>query len=256
MADTNNISYVASVLDGKITSSYSQVNKQTGKIDKNEPSTVAGGELNKEAFLQLLVAQMQYQDPLEPTDNTEYISQLANFSSLEQMQNMNESMKNMSMASDLQRAANLVGQFATIREGEQNIVTGKVDSVEYKDGTAYVSIGGKSYELSKVAEQIDQEYLTASALSTSITEALKGLPEIETITDVYEDKIAAIRTVYDGLDTYQKSFVSQTDLATLKAYEEKLAEVKASYEADNAEDASEDAKESVEDKVEEAANEA
>lgn len=232
MADTNNISYVASVLDGKVTSSYSQVNKQTGKIDKNEPSTVAGGELNKEAFLQLLVAQMQYQDPLEPTDNTEYISQLANFSSLEQMQNMNDSLKNMSMASDLQRAANMVGQFATIKENGQSIVTGKVDAVEYKDGTAYVSIGGKSYELSKVAEQIDQEYLTASALSTSITEALKGLPELEVLTDVYEEKIAAIRTVYDGLDTYQRSFVSQTDLAKLKAYEEKLAEIKASYEAE------------------------
>ena len=232
MADTNNISYVASVLDGKVTSSYSQVNKQTGKIDKNEPSTVAGGELNKEAFLQLLVAQMQYQDPLEPTDNTEYISQLANFSSLEQMQNMNDSLKNMSMASDLQRAANMVGQFATIKENGQSIVTGKVDAVEYKDGTAYVSIGGKSYELSKVAEQIDQEYLTASALSTSIAEALKGLPELDVFTDVYEDKIAAIRTVYDGLDSYQKSFVSQTDLAKLKAYEEKLAEIKASYETE------------------------
>jgi len=235
MADTNNISYVASVLDGKVTSSYTQVNKQSGKIDSDEVSTVAGGELNKEAFLQLLVAQMQYQDPLEPTDNTEYISQLANFSSLEQMQNMNDSLQNMSMASDLQRAANMVGQYATIQESGQNIVTGKVDAVEYKNGEAYVSIGGNSYALSSVAETIDKDYLKASALATQISEALGSLPELEALTDSYEDKIASIRTVYDDMDAYQKSFVSQTKLAKLKSYESKLSEIKAAYEKEAAE---------------------
>ena len=43
-------------------------------------------------YIELLVAQMQYQDPLEPTDNTEYISQLATFSSLEEMQNISVNM--------------------------------------------------------------------------------------------------------------------------------------------------------------------
>ena len=62
-----------------------------GEIQKNGVSaaeakanaTAKGGDLDKEAFLQLLVTQMKYQDPLEPTDNTEYVSQLATFSELE-----------------------------------------------------------------------------------------------------------------------------------------------------------------------------
>lgn len=63
----------------------------------------AGGSLDKQAFLQLLVAQMKYQDPLEPTSNTEYVSQLATFSSLEQMQNLNATMQ-------VQQGTNLVGK--------------------------------------------------------------------------------------------------------------------------------------------------
>ena len=49
----------------------------------------AGESLGKEEFLRLLVTQLRYQDPLSPIDNTEFVAQLAQFSSLEQMQNMN-----------------------------------------------------------------------------------------------------------------------------------------------------------------------
>ena len=59
---------VAPVKDGKIVDTTQKTNsKETEK---------SGNNLDKDAFLQLLVAQMKYQDPLEPTSNTEYISQL------------------------------------------------------------------------------------------------------------------------------------------------------------------------------------
>ena len=61
-----------------------------GKTEKasNSTSTNSNSSLNKDAFLQLLVTQMQYQDPLDPQDNSEYLSQLAQFTSLEQMTNV------------------------------------------------------------------------------------------------------------------------------------------------------------------------
>ena len=71
-------------------------------------SKKSGGSLDKDAFLQLLVAQMKYQDPLEPTDNTEYISQLATFSQLEETQNMQASLQEM-------EANSLVGKQVVLR---------------------------------------------------------------------------------------------------------------------------------------------
>ena len=89
-------------------------------------SKKSGGSLDKDAFLQLLVAQMKYQDPLEPTDNTEYISQLATFSQLEETQNMQASLQEM-------EANSLVGKQVVLRvtssaTGETSDVTGTVDS--------------------------------------------------------------------------------------------------------------------------------
>ena len=87
---------IAHIKDGKIVESTtaSSLAKETKK---------SGSTMDKEAFLKLLVAQMKYQDPLEPTSNTEFVSQYAQFSSLEQMQNMSATL-------ELSRASTLVGQ--------------------------------------------------------------------------------------------------------------------------------------------------
>ena len=91
----------AIIEDGMVANATSTVSKETKKGDT---------ALGKDDFLQLLVAQMKYQDPLEPTSNTEYIAQYATFSEVEQMQNMSQSM-------DLSRASSLVGAYRTFETG-------------------------------------------------------------------------------------------------------------------------------------------
>jgi len=62
---------------------------------KTSASTAAGGTLGKDSFMQLLVTQLQYQDPLNPMDNTEFTAQLAQFSQLEALENMETTMETM-----------------------------------------------------------------------------------------------------------------------------------------------------------------
>ena len=87
---------MAPVENGQIVETESQKSLKKAVKSTND-------SMDKEAFLQLLVAQMQYQDPLQPTSNTEYISQYAQFSQVEQMQNL-------AATSELGRATSLVGQ--------------------------------------------------------------------------------------------------------------------------------------------------
>ncbi|MCU9811800.1 flagellar hook assembly protein FlgD [Paraclostridium sp. AKS81] len=67
--------------------------KSSGKTENGTDIVMPGEETNKDLFLKLLVAQMSNQDPLNPQDPTQYVTQLAQFSSLEQMQNLNEGME-------------------------------------------------------------------------------------------------------------------------------------------------------------------
>ena len=73
-------------------------------VSSNKTDSSSGSSLDKDAFLKLLVTQMQYQDPLEPTSNTEYMSQLAQFSSVEQLQNLGSIFSS-------NQALNLTGQY-------------------------------------------------------------------------------------------------------------------------------------------------
>lgn len=81
-----------------------------GKSEKTSTSTTSNTSLDKNAFLQLLVTQMQYQDPLDPQDNSQYLSQLAQFSSLEQMTNVADGLSGVSSLVSNIDSSLLVGQ--------------------------------------------------------------------------------------------------------------------------------------------------
>jgi len=70
--------------------------QKVGETDSTDNERLAVPELDRDAFLQLLVIQLQNQDPLEPADNQQMLAQLAQFSSLEQMNNLNESFETLS----------------------------------------------------------------------------------------------------------------------------------------------------------------
>lgn len=83
--------------------------KQVTDASGNPITGAAGGALGKTEFLQLLVQEMTNQDPLKPADNTEFIAQLAQFSTLEQMQNMNTGITGLQSSFNQASARGLLG---------------------------------------------------------------------------------------------------------------------------------------------------
>ena len=197
-------------------------------LSTENKSDAAGGALDKDAFLQLLVAQMQYQDPLEPTDNTEYISQLATFSQLEEMQNLNQSLTEGS-------AYNLVGKYVFVKvtnnqTGETSYDHGMVEYVMRENGKVYISVNDSLYNIDDLDTVSDPDYYTAITVAKSFTNMVQALPSEKNLTIYDEEKIKSARTVYDSLTDYQKSFISPDTVKTLEQLEAKLKTLKANTE--------------------------
>lgn len=208
---------VAGVEDGKVISSASQ--------DSLSKANQASNGMDKDAFLQLLVAEMQYQDPLEPTSNTEYIAQYAQFSQVESLSNMASTM-------DLTRASSLVGEEVYIKttnaNGEANYVRGKVDYVVYEGNKAYLSINEQLYSLDDLDTVVDRDYIKAYDGAEDFTKRLNKLPAVANIAISTEGKIIDdLNEQYSAMSDYDKSFVAMDTVKRLEAYTAKLNELRA-----------------------------
>ena len=84
------------------------------EASKTKTTTTKNDDLGKEAFLQLLVTQLQNQDPLDPQDNSSYIAELAQFSSLEQMTNVVKNLEDLSKVVGNIDTSVLIGQLSSM----------------------------------------------------------------------------------------------------------------------------------------------
>lgn len=119
----------------------------------NTQTTASKGAMGVEDFLKLITAQMKNMDPMgeNSADSGEYISQMAQFTMLEQLGNLTESLSNLSVLSQQQISFSMVGKTATVNDGEDEI-QGVVEKVRYRNGYAYPVINGTEYPMSSVSE--------------------------------------------------------------------------------------------------------
>jgi flagellar basal-body rod modification protein FlgD len=118
--------------------------------------------LGKDAFLQLLITQMKFQDPLNPMDDRDFLGQMAQFTALEQMQNLNT-------AFSKSQAYGMIGKtvdamYRNPVSGEWEEIYGYVDAVTVKNGEVFLIVEGKEIPLSSV-NVVGDDYLTALQLN-------------------------------------------------------------------------------------------
>ena len=103
-------------------------------------------QLQMDDFLQLLTSQITNQDPLEPMKDTEFISQMANIASLEQMQQFTQGFSKFADSHGEMLAQSYLGNHVIINNGSKEI-SGKVDAVDkLEDGSIRLEVGGESYD--------------------------------------------------------------------------------------------------------------
>jgi flagellar basal-body rod modification protein FlgD len=141
MADNiSGLGQMARVVDGKL--EYTPTSTEVDKTARRGTT-----DLGKDAFLQLLVCQMQNQDPTNPNTDTEYVAQLAQFSQLEQLQNL-------SGESEKSQAFSLIGKYCVFQSKDTN------GNVTYPEGKiTSVNISGNKITLSTDTQTFKYEEL-------------------------------------------------------------------------------------------------
>ncbi len=115
----------------------------------NALGSVAGSSsqfVSENTFLTLLITQLKNQDPMNPQDSSQFVAQLASFSSLEQMTAMNTNMQNVLDNS----ATSLINQQVTLLDQNGNLVQGTVTGIVYYSNTPAVQVNGQNYPLSDI----------------------------------------------------------------------------------------------------------
>jgi len=126
------------------------VNGYNKKLDAELRSgRIASNELGKDDFLKLLMAQMTNQDPTSPMENTEFIAQMAQFSSLEQMTNMSQNFEKMASLINSTEAQSMLGRTVQIDLGAEQTTTGVVEAAT-RGNAPQVQVNGMFYDMNKI----------------------------------------------------------------------------------------------------------
>ncbi len=106
--------------------------------------------LGQNDFLKLLVAQLAAQDPMNPRKDTEFIAQMAQFSSLEQTKAMDANLAALRAQQDVLQANSLIGREVKLQIDKDTTATGVVSAVNLEAGTPKIVVNGTAYELGQI----------------------------------------------------------------------------------------------------------
>lgn len=183
---------------------------------------VPSNEMGYDQFLQLLCAEMQYQDPLEPTNNTEYVAQLATFSQMEAMLAVQNTVES-------SNANSLVGQYVIIKSTSSTGVTtyteGFVDYIQKENGQQMVSVNGSLYPLSDIYQVADPEFVEATAVAGAFSAQVLKMPDPGQVTSADLTDIENLIKVYESMSGYQRSYITDEAMEKFKGFLQRYEDI-------------------------------
>ncbi len=131
-----------------------------------EPAAPPQKELGKDAFLQLLVAQLQHQDPLDPIKDQDFIGQLAQLTSLESTTNLNKTLETFVASQSAIQAVNFIGKDVKAIDEFGDMVEGRVIEITIVDGEPLLNVEGVPIRM--------QDLITVTESPASLLDDLLG----------------------------------------------------------------------------------
>ena len=122
----------------------------TATSDDTTATAVPQQELGQDDFLKLLAAQLGAQDPMAPTDNTQFISQMANFSSLQQMSALNTNFTSFESSQKADAAPAYLGKNVSVTDASGNAVSGIATAYHVNSGAVTLTINDTDYSIDSV----------------------------------------------------------------------------------------------------------
>ncbi len=183
----------------------------SGMTTREAPqSPDANSELGQDAFLKLLVAQLKYQDPLNPADGAEFLAQTAQFTMVEKLADLEAQGQSTVTSQQQMQAAQLVGRQVTYVDSTGNLVEGVVESAEYTPDGQSLTIDGQAVELDNITKVVGNNRVDgaseavsalgpslASSLTPALVEAIQEASSGAADSDAGVDSVAEVSSDHD-----------------------------------------------------------
>jgi flagellar basal-body rod modification protein FlgD len=111
----------------------------------------------QDTFLQLLLANLKSQNPMEPMSNEQMVQQMTELNSLQELQKISLALKSMSKTNDFMSATGLVGKTVTYLDGDEKEQTGTVDSISINGDNVLLNVGSAEVSLSQIVSVTNPE---------------------------------------------------------------------------------------------------
>ncbi|MDQ0169934.1 flagellar hook capping FlgD N-terminal domain-containing protein [Paenibacillus tundrae] len=156
---------------------YSAANKAT--------TSAATKELGKDQFLKILITQLQNQDPMQPMEDKEFIAQMAQFSSVEQLVNISSQLKTLNQS--LGAVSGMIGReiswLSSNKADNGTLRQGIVDSIVVRDGVQYAKVGNDEIKLDEIIQVTNPK----EPESIDLNQPEQNEPQVQNATDIVSD---------------------------------------------------------------------